>query len=100
MARLLEMAEPSPEATHVRVFASDGFEGVASLEEFRRLGVLLFRAGGGPISEEGGGPLRLVMPCSSNPCASVKGVVAVEVREGPFREMSANHPDVPMVRRG
>jgi DMSO/TMAO reductase YedYZ molybdopterin-dependent catalytic subunit len=94
------MAGPSPGATHVRVIASDGFAGVAALEEFRRLGLLLLRSGEGPLREEQGGPLRLVMPGSANPCASVKRVVAIEVREGPFREASSNHPDVPMVRKG
>lgn len=84
VAALLERAGPRPEATHVRVAGADGFSGTIPLDEFLRLGVLLFRAQGRPLSPEQGGPFRLAMEGSSNPCASLKGVVSIEVRTGPF----------------
>lgn len=63
VADLLEMAGPSPEATHVVVKAEHGFTTNFPLEDFAREGNLFaYRFGGEALDPDHGWPLRLVVP--------------------------------------
>jgi DMSO/TMAO reductase YedYZ molybdopterin-dependent catalytic subunit len=61
LARLLDIANPSSGAHHVRVVSRTGYRWSFSIGEARRL-LLATHVGGEPLSHEHGAPLRLVAP--------------------------------------
>jgi DMSO/TMAO reductase YedYZ molybdopterin-dependent catalytic subunit len=57
------LARPTPEATHVMMYGSDGYSTNLPLEEALKPDVLLVHsAEGKPLSREHGGPVRVVVP--------------------------------------
>ncbi len=61
--RLLELADPLPEATHVVLHSNDGYTTNLALEDFARPeNLIAYSWNGEPLTLEHGGPVRLVVP--------------------------------------
>lgn len=62
-ARVLEIARPKPEATHIVFHSYDGYTTNVTLEMFAAPDVLLAHSWEGePLTREHGGPVRIIMP--------------------------------------
>lgn len=79
LAALLARAQPLPAATHVMVHDDGEYRACLTLAEAETAAVLAHRAGGAPLPEAQGGPVRLLLPTSDNACLSVKRVSRVEL---------------------
>jgi DMSO/TMAO reductase YedYZ molybdopterin-dependent catalytic subunit len=77
---LLERARFRHDATHVIVHGGGDYRACLTLAECATA-VLAHRLDGAPLPAELGGPLRLLVPSSSNTCLSVKGVHRVTVTD-------------------
>jgi DMSO/TMAO reductase YedYZ molybdopterin-dependent catalytic subunit len=63
LSTVIALARPKPEATHVMTHAYDGYTTNLALDDFAAEDALLaHRWSGQPLSEEHGGPVRLVVP--------------------------------------
>ncbi|HZS38107.1 MAG TPA: molybdopterin-dependent oxidoreductase [Polyangia bacterium] len=70
---LLERARFRSGATHVIVHGGGDYRACLTIAECESA-VMAHRLDGAPLPAELGGPLRLLVPSSSNTCLSVKGV--------------------------
>ncbi len=60
---ILDLVQPKPEASHVVLWSSDGYDTNLGLEDFAAEDALLaHRWEGEPLTNEHGGPVRLVLP--------------------------------------
>jgi DMSO/TMAO reductase YedYZ molybdopterin-dependent catalytic subunit len=76
LSAVLAPARPRPQATHAMVHDDGGYSACLSPAELKQA-VLAHRADGKPLSDEAGGPVRLLVPTSANACLSVKRVTRI-----------------------
>ena len=76
---LLELAEPLPEATHVRFIAADGYDTTLPIELARHERTLVaYQMDGRPLPDDHGYPLRAVVPAHYG-YKGAKAVVRIEL---------------------
>jgi DMSO/TMAO reductase YedYZ molybdopterin-dependent catalytic subunit len=80
LSAVLVVAQPAPAATHAVVHDDGEYRACLPLAD-AGLAVLAHRLDGGPLPDELGGPLRLLVPTSDNACLSVKRVTRVELTD-------------------
>jgi 2-dehydropantoate 2-reductase len=84
---LLEIPAPAMEADHVTVHSQDGqFAASLRRKQAEEYGILIYELEGRPLSEQQGGPFRLVTPGLGDLCANVKGVARIEFTKGPGKD--------------
>jgi 2-dehydropantoate 2-reductase len=84
---LLEIATPIIGADHVTFHSSDGkFAATLSVKDAIETGILIYRDDRHPLSEERGGPFRLITPGLGDLCANVKSVGRIEFTAGPGKD--------------
>jgi DMSO/TMAO reductase YedYZ molybdopterin-dependent catalytic subunit len=81
LGRLVDRAEPRPDARHVRVVSVTGYRWSFSLADAREM-LLATRVGGEPLSHGHGGPARLVAP-GRRGFQWVKWVTRIELHSEP-----------------
>jgi len=80
---VIAKARPKNIADFVTVHSTDMlFVASVPMAELREKGLLLYKLDGKPLPRELGGPVRLLIPGSTNPCANVKFVGRLEIRRG------------------
>lgn len=75
---LLELCEPTAEASEAKVFAAEGFSASQPLSALGEA-LILFQHAGQPLAADKGGPFRLLIPGVEDRCANVKKVTSVEL---------------------
>ncbi len=84
---LLQMPALTIGADHVTFHSGDGrFAASLTLKEATEHGILIYEADGAPLSEQNGGPFRLITPGLGDLCANVKGVARLEITSGPGKD--------------
>jgi 2-dehydropantoate 2-reductase len=80
---LIAKGRPKNIADFVTIHSTDGsFDASVPIAELREKGLFLYKLDGKPLPRELGGPVRLLIPGSTNPCANVKFVGRLEIRRG------------------
>jgi DMSO/TMAO reductase YedYZ molybdopterin-dependent catalytic subunit len=93
LSALLQRARPQEGAAHVSVRSQDGrFEASQPLASMMTA-VVVYGLGDGPLPDEQGGPFRLLIPGTQDPCANVKQVGRVEVAGAPGQNSCPHTPE-------
>jgi 2-dehydropantoate 2-reductase len=80
---LLEIPTPTIGADHVTFHSADGkYTASLSLKDAAENGILIYRHNHQPLSQEVGGPFRLIAPGLGDLCANVKNVSRIEFTTG------------------
>lgn len=80
---VIAKGRPKNIADFVTIHSTDGlFVASVPIAELREKGLFLYKLEGKPLPRELGGPVRLLIPGSTNPCANVKFVGRLEIRRG------------------
>jgi DMSO/TMAO reductase YedYZ molybdopterin-dependent catalytic subunit len=74
---VLAIARPLASATHVMIRDDGEYRACLALDGEARAAVLAHRSAGGPLDDQHGGPVRLLVPSSDNLCLSVKRVTKI-----------------------
>lgn len=70
-------------ADHATFHSQDGqFAASLTIKQATEHGILIYQLDGEPLSEQKGGPFRLVTPGLGDLCANVKGVTRIELTKG------------------
>jgi len=84
---LLDIPAHAIEADHVTFHSQDGkFAASLPLKQAEEYGIVIYELDGRPLSEQQGGPFRLVTPGLGDLCANVKGVARIEFTKGPGKD--------------
>jgi len=84
---LLDIPTPSIGADHVTFHSADGkFAASLHVKDAVETGILIYRDDYQPLSEERGGPFRLIAPGLGDLCANVKNVSRIEFTAGPGKD--------------
>ena len=84
---LLEIPTPTIGADHVTFHSADGkYAASLSLKDAAENGILIYPLNHEPLSEEVGGPFRLIAPGLGDLCANVKNVSRIEFTTGPGKD--------------
>ncbi len=84
---LLDIPALQLDADHVTFHSADGrYAATLTLAQAKEFGLLVYELDGEPLTDEKGGPFRLITPGLSDLCANVKGVNRIEVRRGPGKD--------------
>ena len=84
---LLEIPTPMIGADHVTFHSADGkFAATLPVKDAVQTGILIYRDDRRPLSEERGGPFRLITPGLGDLCANVKNVARIEFTTGPGKD--------------
>jgi len=87
MKGLLEVPALTIGADHATFHSADGrFAASLTLKQATEHGILIYQLDEEPLPEQDGGPYRLVTPGLGDLCANVKGVVRIELTEGPGKD--------------
>jgi 2-dehydropantoate 2-reductase len=87
MKGLLEVPALAIGADHATFHSSDGrFAASLTLKQATEHGILVYQLDEEPLSEQNGGPYRLVTPGLGDLCANVKAVARIELTEGPGKD--------------
>jgi 2-dehydropantoate 2-reductase len=74
-------------ADHATFHSHDSrFAASLTLKEAAEHGIIVYQLDDGPLSEQLGGPFRLVTPGLGDLCANVKGVARIEITRGPGKD--------------
>ena len=80
---LLEVPALAIGADHATFHSQDGqFAASLTVKQAIEHGILIYQLDGEPLSEQKGGPFRLVTPGLGDLCANVKGVTRIELTKG------------------
>lgn len=93
LSALLELADPTPAASHLTLHSADGFSASIPLELTSDSGVIIFQSEGQSLPESHGGPFRYLTPnaaeCKTaevDACSNVKSLVRIELTDGQGRD--------------
>lgn len=86
LQHLIEQSQPDPHANTIRFIASDGYAVSLRLASILPVGLLVYSIDGQPLTENQGGPARMVIPNSAEChtaeldfCANIKSLVRIEI---------------------
>jgi DMSO/TMAO reductase YedYZ molybdopterin-dependent catalytic subunit len=84
---LIDQVGPGRGARWMTVESADGgFSACLPLEEIRRTGIVVYEKDGRPLSVDDGGPVRFVIPYSTDRCANVEALGRIVISSKPGKD--------------
>jgi DMSO/TMAO reductase YedYZ molybdopterin-dependent catalytic subunit len=98
---LIDQAGPGYGTAWLTIESLNGFRACVPLADIARTGVVVFEQGGKPLTIEGGGPARLIVPYLPGPAADVPALSRLVIsRQCPTELAQGGAPVIPATAKG